>query len=369
MSKINLLTTGVAIGALLLSGFSLATTRGQVTGLNEELALLSETVNPSSDHWEAAKTDAVDIRKSPADLPGPISRLEAQAVKVSLETVELTGQLADGSTYTYWTFGSTVPGPMVRVREGDTVELSLKNHESSRTVHSIDLHAVNGPGGGAASTQVKPGETKVFSFKALNPGVYVYHCASPHIPTHIAMGMYGLIVVEPKDGLTPVDQEFYLMQGELYSQEGRSHTGHHQFDGSKMYDERPDYVVFNGAVTGLTGDMTMKAKVGEKIRLFVGNGGPNLISSFHVIGEVFDKVHPEGASESLSNIQTTLVPAGGATWVEFTVDVPGRYMLVDHSISRAIDKGAVAFLEVEGKPDESIYHDPNGHPMPGTGGH
>lgn len=368
MTRLNRVTMVIAVVALLLSSWGLFIGQGlsgQIGQVDEDLGSL---MSPSLS-LEPAKTSAIDIRKNPTDLPGPITRNGPSTVVVDLETIELEGQLADGTTYQYWTFNQTVPGPLLRVKEGDTVELRLKNNASSGSIHSIDLHAVNGPGGGAASTQVKPGDEGLFTFKALNPGVYVYHCASPHIPTHIAMGMYGLIVVEPEGGLEPVDKEFYIMQGELYT-EGRSgQKGHHAFDGNKMYNEQPDFVVFNGAFQALTGEMTMHATVGERIRLFVGNGGPNLISSFHVIGEVFDKVHTEGAAEAVSNVQTTLVPAGGATWVEFTVDVPGRYMLVDHAISRAIDKGAVGFLDVVGEPDTSIYHDPHGHPMPGQGGH
>jgi len=302
--------------------------------------------------------DAVDIVRDPTDLPPPIRRTEPQKVVVELETVEVTGHLADGTTYRYWTFGGKVPGPMIRVRQGDTVEIHLKNRADSSMAHSIDLHAVNGPGGGAVATQVKAGEEKVFTFKALNPGVYVYHCATPHIPTHIAQGMYGLIVVEPEEGLPPVDREFYVMQGEFYTAGDRGAKGHLAFDSDRLFQEHPNFVVFNGMKAGLTGERAMKARVGERIRIFVGNGGPNLPSYFHIIGEVFDVVHPEGATEGLHNVQTTTIPPRGATWVEFTVDVPGRYILVDHAISRALDKGAVAYLEVEGEPNPEIFHAP-----------
>lgn len=315
---------------------------------------------PAGARVQPVAADAVEIFKDPADIPNPVQRTAPDKVVVNLVTEEVQGILDDGSTYTYWTFNDTVPGPMIRVQEGDTVELHLKNSENSMNTHSIDLHAVNGPGGGAVATQVKPGEEKVFTFKAKNPGVYVYHCASPHIPSHIAMGMYGLIVVEPEGGLEPVDREFYIMQGEIYTKEAKGTEGHLSFDGTAMKMEEPNFVVFNGKVAALTGENAMRANVGEKVRLFVGNGGPNLISSFHVIGEVFDSVHPEGATESLSNIQTTLIPAGGATWVEFTIDVPGTYTLVDHAISRAIDKGAVAQIVAEGPEDPETFAIPEG---------
>jgi len=371
MSKLSMIAAGAAVAAIALSGWTVAANgklNDSVENLKGNLTTLEETVTPPTE-FEPARAGAADIRKNPTELPAAIVRTASEKVVLNLETQELDGKLADGTTYTYWTFSQTVPGPMLRVREGDTVEVHLKNNANSKSVHSIDLHAVSGPGGGAASTQVKPGEEKVFSFKALNPGAYVYHCASPHIPTHIAQGMYGMILVEPKTGLTPADREFYLMQGEIYAAGRPANHGHQPIDGNLLYNEQPNYVVFNGAFQALTSDKAMKAKVGEKIRIFVGNGGPNLVSSFHVIGEIFDKVHQEGASEAVSNVQTTLIPAGGATWVEFTVDVPGRYQLVDHSISRAIDKGAVAFIDVEGQPVSEIYHDPAGHPMPGMGGH
>lgn len=307
-----------------------------------------------------AATDAVRIAGKADAIPAAITRRAPETVKLSLTTKELNGTLADGTTYTYWTFDGQVPGPMLRVRQGDTVELTLTNDAKSQNVHSIDLHAVTGPGGGAGGTQVKPGESKMITFQALNAGVYVYHCASPHIPTHIAKGMYGLIVVEPQEGLAKVDREFYLMQGEVYALGAKSQKGHKEHDGEAQSNERPPYIVFNGQTASLTGENAMKAKVGEKIRLFVGNGGPNLISSFHVIGEIFDEVHQEGAREATHDIQTTLIPAGGATWVEFTVDVPGTYTLVDHSISRAIDKGAVAQLIVEGPENPAVFHAPAG---------
>jgi nitrite reductase (NO-forming) len=366
-----MITSTIAVVAIALSGWNIISGSGltnKVSTLTDNVGQLSKTVNPNQT-FAPAKTTAVDIRHDAADLPAPIRRTVAEKVVLNLETVEVDGKLADGTTYTYWTFNKTVPGPMLRVREGDTVELHLKNNPNSKSIHSIDLHAVNGPGGGASVMQVKPGEEKVFTFKATNPGVYAYHCASPHIPTHIAEGMYGLIVVEPKAGLAPVDKEFYVMQGEIYSNGMPGQKGHQDFDGGKLRNEQPDFVVFNGAFQALTGDKAMHAKVGDRVRIFVGNGGPNLVSSFHLIGEIFDQVHDQGATEAMSNVQTTVIPAGGAAWVEFKLDEPGRYSLVDHAISRAIDKGAVAFIDVDGQPDPAIYSTTDPFPMPGMGGH
>lgn len=306
---------------------------------------------------EPARENALRIARSPLDLPGPVGDRPPQTVTVDMTAVELDGMLMDGITYTYWTFDSTVPGQMIRVREGDTVVLRLTNAPGNLNPHSIDLHAVNGPHGGGAATQVMPGETKAFSFKALNPGVYVYHCATPYVPAHIANGMYGLIVVEPAGGLRPVDREFYIMQGEVYADLRPYQKGHAAFDGEGLWQEIPNFVVFNGAFQALTGDDRMHANVGERVRIFIGNAGPNLASSFHIIGEIFDVVHKEGASEPSTNVQTTLIPAGGAAWVEFTVDVPGEYTLVDHSINRALGKGAVATIYVEGPENPEIFHE------------
>ena len=307
----------------------------------------------------------------PPGVPPALDRAKPARVVVALTTTEEKGTLASGVEYTFWTFGGSVPGPFVRVRAGDTVEIRLTNLASSHNMHSIDLHAVTGPGGGAAVTQISPGESGAFEWKALNPGLYVYHCATPHVPVHIANGMYGMILVEPETGLPRADREYYLMQGEFYTRGRTMAPGHQAFDADKARDERPEYVVFNGRMGALLDKGALTAKVGERIRLFVGNGGPNLVSSFHVIGEIFDRVYPEGGfgGEVRRNIQTTLVPAGGSTIVEFLVDAPGRYLLVDHSISRAMDKGALASLVVTGEDRPAIFrsltpalaHRPSGH--------
>jgi nitrite reductase (NO-forming) len=287
----------------------------------------------------------------------PVQRSQPALVRVEMETNEFRAEIADGVEYEFWTFGDTVPGPFIRVREGDTIQMILKNNPVSFFPHSIDLHAVTGPGGGAKVTQVPPGESKAFTWKAVNPGLYIYHCATPHVPTHVANGMYGLILVEPKEGLPPVDREFYVVQGDFYTDGKHGETGFQPFSLEKARMEQPDYVVFNGRVGALTGDRTLKAKVGETVRLFIGNGGPNLVSSFHVIGEIFDRVYHEGAvgRPPAENVQTTLIPAGGAGIVEFRLDVPGAYILVDHSIFRAFDKGAIGLLEVTGPDAPGIF--------------
>ncbi|WP_313115196.1 copper-containing nitrite reductase [Aequorivita sediminis] len=291
----------------------------------------------------------------PPFVPTPVGKRKAKKLIVDLEIQEREGEMVNGVKYVYWTFGGTVPGSFIRTRVGDEIEFKLKNHPDNKLPHNIDLHAVNGPGGGAESSFVAPGHEKIFSFKTLNPGLYVYHCATAPVGMHIANGMYGLILVEPEGGLEPVDREYYIMQGDFYTEGKYGERGLQAFDMQKAIDEKADYVVFNGHVGAMTGDNALTAKVGETIRLFVGNGGPNLVSSFHVIGEIFDRVHVEGGDLINDNVQTTLIPAGGAAIVEFKVDVPGSFILVDHSIFRAFNKGALAVLNVEGEENEKVF--------------
>ena len=295
------------------------------------------------------------VLTSPPLVPPATNRNYPAKVIVELEVTEVDMEIAEGVTYTFWTFGGTVPGSFIRVRQGDTVEFQLKNHPTSKMPHNIDLHGVTGPGGGAASSFTAPGHKTQFTFKALNQGLYVYHCATAPVGMHVANGMYGLILVEPPEGLTAVDHEFYVMQGDFYTVGKYREKGYQPFDMQKAIDEHATYVLFNGSESALTGPKAMKAGVNQSVRMFVGNGGPNLISSFHVIGEIFDKVQYEGGTRFQENVQTTLIPAGGAATVEFHTEVPGNYVLVDHAIFRAFNKGALAILEVTGEENLEIY--------------
>lgn len=294
-----------------------------------------------------------DIAADPTAVPPPLRR-EPQRVSLELETREVLADIAPGVSFNYWTFNGQVPGPMLRIREGDTVDFTLRNHSSSLHDHNIDLHAVNGPGGGGEVTIVGPGEEKSFQFRALNPGLYIYHCAVPNMAVHMTHGMYGLILVEPEGGLPEVDHEFYIVQGELFTAGTIGRRGLQVFDGGQMLDSNPNYVVFNGRTGALVEGM--EAEVGDRIRMYVGNGGVALSSSFHVVGEVFDTVYPEASMGGalFHNVQTTSVLPGGATIVEFTVDVPGTYTLVDHALLRA-DKGAWGVLHVMGEADPSVF--------------
>lgn len=293
------------------------------------------------------------------EVPPPITRREPAVVKVTMETAEAEGILAPGiqedTKYVFWTFNGTVPGPMIRARVGDVLELTLKNHQKSTMPHNIDLHSATGTGGGAAITTVPPGGEKTVRLGLRNPGLYVYHCAVPPVPAHVANGMYGLILVEPSEGLPKVDREFYLMQSEFYTRESFGHEGLTRFDMKKGLDEDPTYIVFNGRVGSLLNEGALKARVGETVRIYFGVGGPNKASNFHVIGEIFDRVWAEGSTGApLENVQTTLVPPGGSTVVEFLLDVPGNYTLVDHAIFR-LSKGAVGQLQVTGPENPNIY--------------
>lgn len=299
---------------------------------------------------------ANDVAHDPAVVPPPIARKEPQTVLVNLETIEVEARIDRQATFRYWTFNGTVPGPLVRVRAGDTVEVHVKNREDSWMMHNVDFHAAKGQGGGAELTNTAPGETTGFRFRAQRPGLYVYHCAVPPVAMHIANGMYGMILVEPEEGLPPVDREFYVMQGEIYTTEPFGSEGLLNEDYDKLLNERPEYFVFNGHVGALTEHYPMKARVGEKIRIFFGVGGPNFVSSLHMIGEIFDRVYLNGSMSSppQEDVQTLLVPAGGAAVVELQPTVPGRYVLVDHSLSR-VERGLAGWLDVEGEENPDLF--------------
>lgn len=293
---------------------------------------------------------------SPPKVPAPIKRNYPSKVIVKLEVIEIEKEIAEGVKYTFWTFGGTVPGSFIRVREGDLVEFHLQNHPDNKVPHNIDLHAVTGPGGGAGASFVAPGQESIFTFRAINPGLYIYHCATAPVGMHIGNGMYGLILIEPEEGLPPVDKEFYVVQGDFYTKGKFGEKGTQDFDMEKAIKEQPEYVLFNGMVGANAGENALIASVGDKVRLFVGNGGPNLVSSFHVIGEIFDKVYVEGGTKTINeNVQTTLIPAGGSAIVDFVCEVPGTLNLVDHSIFRTFNKGALAQIKVLGDDRMDVF--------------
>lgn len=315
---------------------------------------------------DAPAPAVADTIRLATDLPPPIARRAPATVKVDLVTQEVVGKLADGASFKFWTFNGKVPGPMVRVRVGDTVEVSLKNATDSEHMHNVDFHAVTGPGGGGVATMAAPGETQTFTFKAIAPGLYVYHCATPMVAEHIANGMYGAILVEPEEGLPKVDHEFYVMQGEVYTDEAMGSKGLLNESIEKLLNELPEFYIFNGGFKALTGDRALHAKVGETVRIFFGVGGPNKTSSFHVIGEIFDHVYPYGSltSTPIKDVQTVTVAPGGATVVDFKLEVPGNYIMVDHALSR-LERGGAGILTVEGPANPEVFNAP---PNPHKGG-
>lgn len=351
--KRSLMFFGIALSAMLIAGCS----RSESAAVQPGVApLAADTGGSRKGDFGPPQGEPVQaILTSPPHVPPPTNRTAPAKVIVNLEVVEKELPIAEGATYTFWTFGGTVPGSFIRVRQGDTVEFHLHNHPDSKMPHNIDLHGVTGPGGGAASSFTAPGHSSQFTFKALNQGLYVYHCATAPVGMHVANGMYGLILVEPPEGLPPVDKEFYVMQGDFYTTTKYREKGLAPFDMQKAIDENPTYVLFNGSETALTGDNALTASVGQNVRMYVGNGGPNLVSSFHLIGEIFDKVWYEGGTRYQENVQTTLIPAGGAMIADFHLEVPGSYVLVDHSIFRAFNKGALGILKVDGPENLAIY--------------
>ena len=349
-----------ALAAIIASMFALAACGGEqaaqapaeTPAASAEAASFATQAAAETPAGELPVIDAVTTHAP--EVPPAIDRDYPAKVRVKMETIEKTMKMDDGVEYHYWTFNGDVPGRMIRVREGDTVEVEFSNNPSSTVPHNVDFHAATGPGGGAAASFTAPGRTSTFSFKALQPGLYIYHCAVAPVGMHIANGMYGLILVEPKEGLPKVDKEFYIVQGDFYTKGKKGAQGLQPFDMDKAVAEQPEYVVFNGHVGAIAGDNALKAKAGETVRMYVGNGGPNLVSSFHVIGEIFDKVYVEGGKLINENVQSTIIPAGGSAMVEFKVDVPGSYTLVDHSLFRAFNKGALGQLKVEGAENPEI---------------
>jgi len=291
------------------------------------------------------------IVRNPSDLPAPVGARGPQVVEVPLTAQEVVGALdpANHVYYRYWTFNGKVPGPMIRARVGDTVAITLHNDAKDAMVHSIDVHAAMGPGGGAAMMQVPPGKTKSFAFVATIPGLYVYHCATPQSPDHIANGMFGMILVEPAGGLPKVDHEYYIMQSEIYTAAPGKPGQLLSLDEARLMAETPQYFVFNGAIGSLTQQFPLAAAVGQSVRIFFGNAGPNATSSLHMVGEIFTKYDPFGSFDSapLTGVQTASIPPGGAGVFELQAVVPGQFVLVDHALVR-VQKGLAGFMNVTG---------------------
>lgn len=332
--------------------------------LNKEVEALLGGGDPHADHDHSEERDAKEttidrIAADPTDIPGPIDYDEPRHHDITLTVEEHTAEIEDGVTFDYMTFGGQIPGPMIRVREGDKVTLTLENMPDNEYEHNVDSHAIYGPGGGAADTVVLPGEDATIEVSTEYPGAFIYHCAVPNAPMHISSGMYGLMVVEPKEGLPQVDREFYLGQNEVYTDMETGEEGHHMFDFDSMMDTEPSYVLLNGQEYALTGDHAMEAELGETVRVFMGTGGPDITSDFHPIGNVWSRAWPNGSIDPETdpdhNVQTMAVPPGSAFVGEMDLAVPGPIKLVDHSLTNTFHKGSLAILNVNGDENEEVY--------------
>lgn len=299
------------------------------------------------------------IAADPTDIPGPVTHSSPKTHEITIETSEPIAEIEDGAQFQFMTFGDQVPGPMIRVRQGDTIILTVKASPDNAMLHNIDLHALYGTGGGSEATYLAPGQSKTIKFKAMYPGSFIYHCAVPRMDYHISSGMYGMIVVEPHDGLAEVDHEFYLGQNEVYSLLAAGSKGMHEFNHESMKGEIPTYVLLNGEKHALTDDRRgpMKVKKGENARIFFVNGGPNLTSSLHPIGNVWTKFWRDGAIASTPEqyVQTASIPPGSCGIFEIDFPVPSTIHLVDHALSRVTNKGMRGDIVVEGEDEPEIY--------------
>jgi nitrite reductase (NO-forming) len=357
---------GIGVGAL---AGALGGVGGERMWIGRAAKAVARTGPSAQDTVAAAKYALTSQRVAadPTKLPPPIGRRGPKRVEVKLEVQEVVAEIEPGVAFSYLTFGGQVPGPMIRVRQGDTVHLTLTNPPSNRDVHNVDLHAVYGTGGGAEGMMVVPGQSASIEFRAMFPGAFIYHCAVPALDFHISSGMFGMILVEPEGGLPPVDRELYFGQNEIYLKGAAGVKGLRDFDYDAMRAEDPTYVVLNGEKDAITPGRwgAVKVKRDERVRVFFVCGGPNLSSHFHPIGNVWSKAWQAGAlaNAPLRYIQTMVVPPGSCGVFELETPVPETIKLVDHALTRVVSKGMMGMVDVEGAPRLDIFN-----PKPGPGG-
>lgn len=273
------------------------------------------------------------IDQPPVD---PVITRDGDGVYIEMTSQVTNIEISEGEIFNAWTFNGTVPGPVLTVKQGDTIHFTLKNLDPN-VPHSMDFHAVH-----AAPSEkfldVMPDEEGSFVYPANSPGVFMYHCGTAPMILHVANGMYGVIIVEPELGYPTddeIDREYTIVQSEWYPYE----------DYEALENGEPHYVVFNGSAQALTNN-PLEAKAGEKIRLYVANAGPNEVSSFHVVGTIMDTVYLDGnPSNVLKGMQTVMLPAGGGAIVEFTVTEAGEYSFLTHQLNHAA-KGAIGKIRV-----------------------
>ena len=304
----------------------------------------------------AAAQGQPPVRSFAPDVPPPTGRRNPMLVHVDLTTTVSDIGISQGVLYKAWTFNDHVPGPFIRARVGDTLEVTITNNDANGMPHNLDFHAVSGPGGGAPVTTVGPGDRQTARFKLLYPGLFVYHCGAAPVMDHLANGMYGMLLVEPEAGLPHADREYYVMQSEFYTTPPTAGSRFVEYSHQDGLDENPRYIVYNGGAAMLN-DAALCASVGERVRIYFGNAGPNKPSAFHVVGAVMDRVYRETdlISPPARGLQTTLIPPGGAAVVEFVPQVPGMYTFLDHAIFR-IQKGAMGMVHVEGPANPEVYN-------------
>ncbi len=346
-------------GVALLAGCVAAPAQEPENGNSDQ-----PTQTPSNQPVELEPPRELEIDSVAADptgIPPPVDWDEPRHHEIELFTTERIAEVEPGVTFQYMTFNDQIPGPMIRVRRGDTVHFTLENPEDQGMLHNIDFHAVYGPGGAAVHTNVLPGETAEVEFKAMYPGVHIYHCAVPDMDYHISAGMFGAILVEPEDGLPEVDRELYFGQHELYTNGSAGEEGHHSFDMQSMFDEDPTYVLLNAEAYGFTENGKQGPVIvekGDRIRVFLANGGPNLTSAWHPIGNVWTNLYRDGDLVSAPSryVETTPVAPGTVAAAEMDTPVPGPIKLVDHALSRVRAKGLLAVIQVEGEEEPDIYN-------------
>jgi nitrite reductase (NO-forming) len=303
----------------------------------------------------------------------------APVKEVRLDTTHKVIEIAPGVKFSAWTFGDQVPGPVVRARVGDRIKFSMTNRSDEKMpgvsvmaapmMHSMDFHtAMVSPQDKYRS--IAPGQTINFEFTANYPGVFMYHCGTPMVLEHIASGMYGMMIVEPKEGYpTKVDREYAVIQSEFYTKpdpDKRKVDGVplYVLDGARVRGKAPTYTVFNGRYNGFV-EKPLPAKPGERVRLFVLNVGPSNTSSFHVVGTIFDRVWLEGNPDNqLRGAQTVLLGSSNSAITEFVIPEAGSYIMVDHHFANA-SQGAIGLIAAGGAP-EGAPADPEHHNMPAT---
>lgn len=310
-----------------------------VLGLTGTYRPVGQTVSAGNG---AAQTKSI----SPASVPAhqtynaaPPAAPSGDVANVTLIAKEALISIAPGVAYHAWTFNGSVPGPIIRVRQGQTVNFTLENQTSM--AHSIDFHAAQTPWN-LNYQSVAPGKSFSFTWKANYPGVFLYHCGTAPVIYHIANGMYGAIIVDPANGWSPA-KEYVLVQGEWYTQQNPDGT--YSISGDKVMSDNPDYVTFNGYVDQYKSS-PLTAAAGQRIRLFVVNAGPSEFSAFHVIGAIFSDAYVDGnpANHTVGD-QTIVVPPGGGSVVELTIPEAGSYPFVTHSFADA-SKGALGLISI-----------------------